>query len=66
MTDENRADMLLREPKHFEHWCEESECKQWGSLGYDIRRGETRWYCFEHKWQEYPNPKREVAKNSVA
>jgi len=36
---------------------EEPGCKTWGSLGYDIGKGEMRWYCFEHKWEEYPNPK---------
>jgi hypothetical protein len=64
MSDENRADVRRPTPGHFEHWCDEPECKEWGSLGYDVGKGETRWYCFEHKWREYPVPKREVAKKS--
>ncbi|NTH50466.1 hypothetical protein G6L09_05690 [Agrobacterium rhizogenes] len=42
---------------HFEHWCDEPGCKAWGSLGYDLGKDETCWYCFEHKWTEYPKPK---------
>ncbi len=41
----------------FEHWCDEPGCKAFGSLGYDIGKDETRWFCFEHKWVEYPKPK---------
>ena len=40
-----------------EHYCEEPCCKEWGSHGYDIGKGEIRWYCYEHKWEEYPQPK---------
>ena len=40
----------------FEHYCEEPGCKVWGSLGYDIGKGERRWYCFEHKWVDYRKP----------
>lgn len=34
-----------------------SGCKVWGNLGYDIGKNETHWYCFEHRWNEYPKPK---------
>lgn len=56
MGDETRAEPRLPSTL-FEHYCEEAGCKAWGGLGYDIGKGETRWYCFEHKWEEYPKPK---------
>ncbi|NTG98905.1 hypothetical protein G6L95_06605 [Agrobacterium rhizogenes] len=56
MGDETSA--ALRLPSTLlEHYCEEPGCKVWGSLGYDIGKDVTRWYCFEHKWKEYPLPK---------
>ena len=57
MADDLQADTRPPAPVHFEHWCEEPGCNRWGSLGYEIGRGETRWFCFEHKWLEYPNPR---------
>jgi hypothetical protein len=32
-----------------EHWCQYPGCKNWGSRGYDRGKGETDWYCFEHR-----------------
>jgi hypothetical protein len=56
MGDEARA--VPRLPSIlFEHYCEVPGCKVWGSLGYDMGKGERRWYCFDHKWEEYPLPK---------
>ena len=41
----------------FEHYCEEPGCKAWGGWGYDIGKGETRWFCYEHRWKDYRRPK---------
>ncbi|OJY66468.1 MAG: hypothetical protein BGP09_31580 [Rhizobium sp. 60-20] len=57
MSDEANAIPRQAPSVLFEHWCEHPGCKVWGSLGYNIGKGETRWYCFEHKWDEYPQPK---------
>ncbi|PWE56396.1 hypothetical protein DEM27_08335 [Metarhizobium album] len=44
---------LRARPVLWEHWCEHPGCKAWGSLGYDVGHGESRWYCFEHCWTDY-------------
>jgi hypothetical protein len=46
-----------RQPVHFEHWWEEPGCKKWGGSGYDVGKGETRWFCYEHRRLEFPLPK---------
>ncbi|HEY0120677.1 MAG TPA: hypothetical protein VGC14_02760 [Rhizobium sp.] len=57
MSDDTGTDTRLATSVLFEHYCDEPGCKAWGSLGFDIGRDETRWFCFEHKWVEYPKPK---------
>jgi hypothetical protein len=60
MSDEQRQ-TLTHAPTLYEHYCEVDGCKKWGALGYDVGRGETRWFCFEHRWHEYPMPKGNAA-----
>ncbi len=54
MSDETPTPTNSASANLYEHYCEHPDCKKWGGLGYDIGKGETRWYCFEHKWAEYP------------
>ncbi len=54
MSDETPTPTNSASASLYEHYCEHPGCKKWGGLGYDIGKGETRWYCFEHKWAEYP------------
>jgi hypothetical protein len=32
-----------------EHWCQRPGCKKWGGWGYERGRGETDWFCYEHR-----------------
>ena len=57
MSDEPATTADSAPSSLYEHYCEHPGCKAWGGLGYDIGKGETRWFCFEHKWEEYPLPK---------
>lgn len=57
MSDDLKTDERPPAPVHFEHYCGEPGCSKWGGHGYDIGRGETRWFCWEHRWDEYPSPK---------
>lgn len=37
-------------PGVYEHLCEHSGCRKWGSFGFARnQRDEPRWYCFEHR-----------------
>ncbi|TWB61709.1 hypothetical protein FBZ98_1011054 [Rhizobium sp. ERR 922] len=42
---------------HVNHYCEHPGCKAWGGFGYDIGKGETKWFCFEHRWLDYRQPR---------
>jgi hypothetical protein len=57
MSDDLQTGIRPPAPVHFQHWCEEPGCSKWGGHGYDVGRGEMRWFCFDHKWNEYPNPR---------
>ena len=57
MSDETSAVLIHTPSAMHEHYCEHPGCKAWGGFGYDIGKGETRWYCHEHQWEEYPQPK---------
>ncbi|NTJ63754.1 hypothetical protein G6M50_36990 [Agrobacterium rhizogenes] len=57
MSDEATAAPRSVPSGLFEHWCERPGCKAWGSLGYDIGKGETKWFCFEHPWLDYRQPR---------
>jgi hypothetical protein len=57
MNDDTGIDERPAAPVRFEHWCEEPGCSKWGGRGYDVGRGETRWYCYKHRWHNYPQPK---------
>jgi len=32
-------------------------CNAWGGFGYDIGKGETKWFCHEHRWLDYRQPR---------
>ncbi len=57
MSDETPTAINIMPSHLYEHYCEHPGCKKWGGLGYDIGKGETKWFCFEHKWLEYRQPK---------
>jgi hypothetical protein len=38
-----------------EHYCQHPGCKLWGGWGYERSRGETDWYCYEHRPDVYRN-----------
>jgi hypothetical protein len=57
MADDARIDAPPTTRVIFEHWCQEPGCSAWGGLGYSVGKRDTRWYCFEHKWEEYPHEK---------
>ncbi|RAX42382.1 hypothetical protein [Rhizobium tropici] len=42
---------------HVNHYCEHPGCKAWGGWGYDIGKGETKWFCYEHQWLDYRQPR---------
>ncbi len=42
---------------HVNHYCEHPGCRTWGGFGYDIGKGETKWFCYEHRWQDYRQPR---------
>ncbi len=57
MSDETipapaRADTVL-----YEHYCEHPGCKAWGGWGFDIGKGETKWFCYEHRLLDYRQPR---------
>ncbi|MGO4564245.1 hypothetical protein AB4Z52_04120 [Rhizobium sp. 2YAF20] len=35
------------------HLCEHPGCANWGGFGYDVEMGQTQWFCFEHRWDDY-------------
>jgi hypothetical protein len=51
MSDE-RAASGSASPIHFEHWCGQVGCTEWGSFGKE-RRGLTEWRCMEHLAKDY-------------
>ena len=34
---------------HTEHYCQHPGCKRWGSFGYDRGRGQSEWWCGQHR-----------------
>ena len=57
MSDETTAAPPATSSGMYEHYCEHPGCKAWGSFGYDIGKGETKWFCFEHRWLDYRQPR---------
>jgi hypothetical protein len=48
MTDESPSP---RPPRTglFEHYCQHPGCKAWGGFGYSRGKGESDWFCWEHR-----------------
>ncbi|MBB3288145.1 MULTISPECIES: hypothetical protein [unclassified Rhizobium] len=57
MSDETSAAPFQTPSAMHEHYCEYPDCKAWGGFGYDIGKGETKWFCFEHRWLDYRQPR---------
>ena len=57
MSDETSAGLIQTPLAMHEHYCEHPDCKAWGGFGYDIGKGETKWFCFEHRWLDYRQPR---------
>ncbi len=51
MSDERatRAGSKPEEPVHTEHYCQHPGCKRWGSFGHERGRGQTEWWCGQHR-----------------
>jgi hypothetical protein len=41
------------EMAHANHFCEFPGCARWGGFGYDVGRGQSQWFCDEHRWTDY-------------
>lgn len=51
MTAYNNDKAHVSQPgKLFEHWCDDADCKAWGSFGYKTKYGQL-WFCLAHKQQ---------------
>ncbi|MCZ4500996.1 MAG: hypothetical protein JWQ74_3551 [Marmoricola sp.] len=49
MTEEDKPRRARQPTDPVEHWCQHPGCTKWGGFGYDRGRGETDWWCWEHR-----------------
>lgn len=51
MSDEGQQKKTDAGP--FVHYCDHDGCGKWGSFGFDMGGGVTRWACMEHQPADY-------------
>ncbi|WP_425356447.1 hypothetical protein [Xaviernesmea rhizosphaerae] len=53
MTEDKRA-AGSTDAVHVEHWCQAPGCKRWGCFGYDKGKGQSDWWCGDHRPDRMP------------